>query len=80
MNKARDLSLTIAFLLASVVAYSATHNETTNTAEDSEPKAKYKATSVLGFNIFDLFMLAPVKQDTTIRRHEDEAVMPKKEA
>ena len=78
MNKARDLTLTVIFLLASVVAFSATHKDTEN-PEETKPTPKYKASSVLGLNLLDLFMLRPVKQDTTAIRLENEAILPKEE-
>ena len=78
MNKARDLSLTVIFLLASIVAFSATHKETGN-PEDTKPTPTYKASSVLGLNLLDLFMLRPVKQDTTAIQIKNEALLPEEE-
>jgi len=78
MNKARDLTLTIIFLLASVVAFSATHKGTEEPKE-KEATPKYKASATFGLNLLDLFMLRPVKQDTTAIRIKNEAILPKGE-
>ena len=78
MNKARDLTLTFIFLLASIVAFSATHKDA-KTPEETKPTPKYKASSALGLNLLGLFMLRPVKQDSTAIRLESEAILTKEE-
>ncbi len=77
MNKARGISFTIMFLFVSLVAFSATHKDS-GSKDDPEEKPKYRASTGIGLNLLDLFMLRPVKQDSTVIRTNEEAIVPEK--
>jgi len=64
------------FLFVSLLAFSATHKET-GSKDEPEEKPKYRASTGIGLNLLDLFMLRPVKQDSTVIRRNEEVIVPK---
>lgn len=79
MKTAKALSITFAFVFLSALAFADPANGTDGNGTEPEQKPKFKATSMLGLHLLDLFMLRPVKQDTAVTRRIEVIVLPESE-